>query len=88
MTAQSRPARTGIQTCKENIGIAGREPNVRSEKQPSIVDKGLYLSGLRCGATGLYTTGCSSEAIFSLAGRLAGSGKSCHLQGYNGGVAA
>ena len=74
-----------IRTCKENIGIAGREPNARSEKHRTYDDKGLYLSALRCGTTGLYTAGSSSEAIFSLAARLAGRGEGCHLQGIGGG---
>ena len=64
MTPTTRPARTGIQTCKENIGIAGREPNARSEKHRTYDDKGPYRSALRCGAIGLYTAGSSSEAIF------------------------
>ena len=87
MTDQSRPARTGIQTCKENIGIAGREPNVRSEKHRTYDDKGPYRSGLRCGATGLYTAGSRSEAVLCAAARLAGRGKSSHLQGNGGGSA-
>ena len=76
-----------LQTCKVFRPIVRRLSNSTRRTQVRTDDKGLYLSGLRCGATGLYTTGSSSEAIFCLPARLAGRGEACHLQG-NGGASA
>ena len=76
-----------IRTCKVFRPIARRLSNSTRRTQVRTDDKGLYLSGLRCGATGLYTAVSSSEDIFCLAGRLAGRGKNSHLQGNGGGSA-